>query len=285
MKVLILGGSRFVGPYIVDALLKGGHELTLFNRGKVQTKYGEGVKFVKGDRDKGFDVKGHFDAVIDNCAYTGAQTKSALTDLDFGFFLHFGTAAAYKRSGMFPLTEESPLGDWPAWGDYNKGKAECEAVLKESGVKYASIRPVYILGPKNYIDRENFIYSRIAKGTPLRIPGNGEAVIQFVFAKDVAAAITLLTTKRIAGAFNCAADGGITLNGLVDEMGKLVGKRPVVEHAPDRDGALWNDEEFPFGNENFFCKNDKLKGLGVEFTPLLEGLREDYKGYYKKLIA
>ncbi len=285
MKVLVIGGSRFVGPYIVDTLLKDGHEVTLFNRGRVQIKYGKGVRFVKGDRNKGFNIKEHFDAVIDNCAYTGDQTKSALDQLDFDFFLNFGTAASYRRTGMFPLTEESALGDWPAWGDYNKGKVECENVLKGSGVRYASIRPVYILGPKNYVDRESFIYSRLLKSTPLKIPGNGEAVVQFVFAKDVAASIVMLVTKKLSGAFNCAADDAITLNDLIEKMGEIVGKTPVVEHNLSTDGAKWNDDEFPFANENFFCRNDKLKALGIRFTPLLAGLREDYKNYYKKLAT
>lgn len=284
MNILVIGGSRFVGPYVVESLAKRGHTVTVFNRGKIKSRYGKGVKFVRGDRNTGLKLRGHFDVVIDTIAYEGSQTKKAIEELDFGFFLHFGTGAAYRKSETFPLSEESPLGRWPAWGDYNKGKVECERVLKSSGVKYASIRPVYILGPKNYVERESFIYSRIKKGRQLVLPGNGEAIVQFVFAKDVAASIVTLAEKKLTGAFNCSGNETLTLNGLVSEMGRIVGKKPLIRYNPKADGADWDEDEFPFANENFFCRNEKLKALGIKFTPLIAGLKSDYNRYYKKAI-
>ncbi|MBI4162212.1 MAG: NAD-dependent epimerase/dehydratase family protein [Candidatus Aenigmarchaeota archaeon] len=283
MDMLVIGGSRFVGPIIVEKLLAKNHKITVFNRGKIQDKYKK-VEFIKGDRNKGFDTDRHFDVVIDTCAYTGQQTKSAIDSLDFDFFMNFGTAASYKKSEIFPLTEDSPIGDWPVWGDYNKGKVECENVLEKSGISFATIRPVYILGPKNYCDRENFICSRIKNNKPLTLPGNGQALVQFVFAKDVAESIVLLVEKRLEGNFNCAGNETITLKGLVHEMGKIVGKEPVIKFNASADGENHKESEFPFANENFFCTNNKLKRIGIKFTPLAKGLKEDYESYYKKLI-
>lgn len=282
MDILVIGGSRFVGPLLVKRLLKKRHRITLFNRGLVQSRYGKKVKFIQGDRDEGFHIRDSFDAIIDMCAYSGAQTRAAIEGLDADFFVHIGTAAAYRKAEMFPLTEDSRLGEWPLWGDYNAGKVECEDVLRESGIRYASIRPVYILGPKNYADRERFIYSRLKSGMPLIIPGNGEALIQFVFARDVADSIALIAEKKAKGAFNCAGDEIISLKGLVGEMAKIAGRTPSFRFNPERDGDRFEEAEFPFANENLIVSNSKIKKLGVKFTPLQKGLKEDFVKYYSK---
>lgn len=284
MNILIIGGSRFVGPHVISLLLKNKHKLTVFNRGTVDFKYPKDVRFIKGNRGNGFGLNEKFDVVIDMCAYIGSQTRLAIKDLTFDYFLNFGTVASYQKTEIFPLTEKSPIGDWPSFGDYNKGKVECERVLAKSGIKYGTIRPVYILGPKNYCDRENFIYSRIMKETPLTLPGNGLGLAQFVFVDEVALAIVTLVEGRIQGAFNIAGNEEITLTGLVEEMGKIVGKKPIINFNPNAIGSNFKEEEFPFDNENLIASNDKIKKLGIEFIPLIEGLRKDYKSFYKATI-
>lgn len=285
MNVLIIGGSRFVGPYIINKLLNERHKVTVFNRGRIQSKYPKELIFIKGDRDMGFKIDDHFDVVIDTCAYTGVQTEKAIKQLKFDFFINFGTAASYKKTEIFPLREESSLGDWPVFGDYNKGKVECEKVLINSKIEFATIRPVYILGPHNYVDRENFIYSRIKKNIPITLQGDGQAIIQFVFAKDVAESIVLLAEKKVSGAFNCACNESITLKGLVKEMAKIMNLKEMLKFNQNTDGVEFNEKEFPFANESFFCSNKKLKNLGIKFTPLLSGLKEDYESYYKNNLV
>jgi len=105
MKILIIGGSRFVGPYVIDLLLKHNHFLTVVNRGQISSAYNKKIKFIQKDRDKNLSIPGKFDAVIDTCAYTGQQIKKAIKELKFSYFLNFGTVAAYKKSEIFPLTE------------------------------------------------------------------------------------------------------------------------------------------------------------------------------------
>ncbi len=284
MKILIIGGSRFVGPFVVKLLLKNRHNLTIFNRGTIKTKYPARVRYIQGDRDKGFGIKERFDVVIDMCAYTGKQTERALKELRFDYFLDFSTIAAYEKTELFPITEDYPIGNWPSWGEYNKGKAQCEMVLAKSNIKYASIRPTYILGPKNYCDRENFIYSRIKKNLPLILPGNGLGVVQFVFVDEVAQVIANLAEKKITGNYNVVGDQAITLYGLVQEMAKIVNKKPIIKFNPKAIGDNYKEEEFPFDNENFIASNAKIKKLGFKFKPLVEGLRKDYNSFYRKTI-
>lgn len=285
MKVLIIGGSRFVGPILVSQLLNSGHEVTVFNRGQVKNSYPENVRYIQGDRNDGFNIKDHFDVVVDMCAYDGAQTQMALEQLSCDLFVHFGSVASYKKSEVFPLTEESETGYWPFMGDYSKGKVECEQVLAASGRKYATIRPDYILGANNYVDRENFIYSHIFSDKELVIPGNGQALCQFVFAQDVAAIIVLIIEKQLTGAFNCSGDEIITLKGLVELMSGLVGKEPVIRYNASADGENHNEDEFPFANENMISSNKKLKNLGFKFTSLSKGLKADFDSYYRKLLV
>ena len=283
-KVLVIGGSRFVGPALIKKLSAGNFDITVFNRGLINSDYPAGVRFMKGNRNTGFNIPEHFDTVIDMCAYTGAHTKRALEELRFDFFVHMSTAAVYKKTEIFPLTEESPIGAWPLWGDYNKGKVECERILTASKIKFAVIRPVYILGPNNYCDRERFIYSRIKNNAPILLPGNGEALIQFVFAEDVARSIALIAEKDAAGVFNCAGDDVITLKGLVEEMRQIMRLKPKLQYNPKTDGDQFAISEFPFANQNLICDNTKLKDSGVTFKALTKGLAEDYHEYYESKI-
>lgn len=281
MQVLIIGGSRFLGPRLTKQLIDNGHRVTVFNRGRLQKSYAEGIRFIMGDRNEGFGIREKFDAVIDTCAYYGYQTERALNELKFDFFVHLSTAAAYKKSELFPLVEDSPLGGWPLWGDYNRGKVECELELGKKGVAYASLRPVYILGGGNYVDRERFIYSRLKENQPVVLPGNGHALMQFVHAEDVARALVFIAENKHSGAFNCSADETITAVGLVREMARIMGENPIIQYNPHTDGPRWNDREFPFANENFIVSNEKIKKIGITFSSLLKFLRKDYEDYYR----
>jgi len=86
------------------------------------------------------------------------------------------------------------------------------------------------------------------------------------------------------GAYNCAGDAMITLQGLVEQMGKIMGEKPKLKFNLNTDGDKFNESEFPFANENFICSNSKIKKMGIKFMPLVEGLEQDYFNYYKDKI-
>lgn len=284
MNILIIGGSRFIGPLLIEELLLKKHNITVFNRGRIRQDYGDRVKFVKGDRNDGFNIDERFDTVIDLCAYSLTHVEKVYSDLFFDHYVHIGTAASYKKTDTFPLTEDvSKIGPWPLWGDYNKGKVECENFLSKKE-NVTILRPVYILGKKNSVERESFIYSSLKNQKPLVLPGDGNAVIQFVFVQDVVRIIGIVAQRKVFGAFNCSGDETITLNELVESMGKISGQKPIIEHNPAADGENFKENEFPFANENFFCSNGKIKNLGVSFTPLLEGLEDDFINHYNDSI-
>jgi UDP-glucose 4-epimerase len=282
-KILIIGGTRFVGPYLVNQLLKDNSDLTIFNRGNFATEY-PSVKFIKGDRNDGFtSLKGqHFDVVFDTCAYNGVQTQQVLDQINFDFLVHFGTMASYAEAHIFPIKETSPIGIWPTMGDYGKGKAECETVLASSGKKYASLRPTYVLGPNNYCDRENFIYNKLVKSEVIKMPGYGTCLNQFVFANEVASCLYLLGKNKIEGEYNCGGDEYISLLDLVKEMAKISGTESKIEFDMAHDGSNQDESLFPFSNENFLIDNQLIKKtLNITFESLIPRLKKDWEEYYK----
>jgi nucleoside-diphosphate-sugar epimerase len=277
--ILIIGGTRFLGPYVVERLLAKGHRVSLFHAGKHACP--TGVTCLHGDRNHGFgDIKEQFDVVVDMCAYTEKHIQDAVAQLSFRKFVFVSTAAVYKKNNDL-LTEDSPLGDWSLWGEYNQGKVACEKALEASGVYHAIIRPVYILGAGNYLNREQYIYEHLVHQKPLVLPGDGKALVQFAFVQDTADAIALLVESDARGAYNCASDMQISLNDLVAEMANIVGVPAKMKYNPQADGDQFCEEEFPFANEQLVCSNEKLKNLGIAFTPLLDGLTADYHSYYK----
>lgn len=283
MDILIIGGTRFIGPVLVEDLLKRGHRVSLFNRGNNPRVFSKPVTEYRGDREQGFEIHKKFDAIIDLCAYDGKQSERALTELQCDYFLHISTAAAYATPSVFPLREEYPIGLWPQWGTYNVNKVQAEKAVLNSTVPHAILRPVFILGKHNHPNREQFLYSRLKSQVPICIPGNGEAVVQFVFVQDVARALTILVENTITGIFNCSGDEAVTLNTLVTAMAKIVGISPSITYNQSADKENFIETEFPFSNTNFFCDSSKLKALGVSFTPFFDGLKHDYETYYKNL--
>ena len=285
MKILVIGGTRFIGPPLVRDLFLRGHATTVLNRGTRPVSFPHGVNSVVGDRTRKISLPGHFDVVIDTCAYKPEDISRVFEGIHSDHYLHVGTAASYRKTHLFPLTEESPIGEWPFWGSYGVGKAACEEYLMQSGRRYGVIRPVYILGKNNPVPRESFIYAALRRGDTIRVPGNGLALVQFVFVEDVVSSIVRMAETQATGAYNCCGPDVVTLRGLVGEMASIAGVEPDMEDNPATDGTHHDVKEFPFGNEHFFCSNRKLTMLGVEFTPLIEGLRRDYDEFYKNMTS
>lgn len=286
MKILCLGGSRFLGPVLVNRLLQRGHEVTVVNRGTRQVTYNGFVKYIQTDRNEKFPHLGSYDVVIDTCAHKPSNLENFLKKVEHELFIFISTVGVYKKTGIFPLNETySPLGGWPVFGEYNQGKVACEEFLVQSKIKYASVRPVYILGPRSHLARESFIYKRLVRGLPIVLPGNGQAVIQFVFVDEVAELIAQLIEGKTDGAYNCAGNECVTLQSLVEQMASISGTKPKLHFNPKADGLMHQTEEFPFANENIICDNEKAKNLGVKFRQFYDGLKQNFDKDYKILFS
>src|SRR5437667_1532467 len=136
MDVLVMGGTRFMGPAVVRELLQRGHLVTVFNRGSRTILWDGPVREVVGDRDRVEDLAqlrdAAFDAVIDLSAYQPEQTMNLLAILGrTPRLVHCSTGAVYAPQAVLPWPETTPYGPWSVWGAYARSKLECENVLHE----------------------------------------------------------------------------------------------------------------------------------------------------------
>lgn len=300
MRVLVLGGSRFLGRNLVRALINKGHDITIFNRGNYpDSRIPKGVKIVHGDRSNKLHLerlgRSRFDTIFDTSGYFPEQISLAVDRFqgNCDHYVYCSSAVVYAEPVTFPLREENLLGSWPVWGEYGENKRACEEVIwnarKKTGFPVSTIRPVYILGPDNYLNRESFILERLLSNSRIIIPGSGTALIQFIFVDEVAHILMTMmenVDRTIGKSFNCCGDEFVTLNGFVSLFAKVSDSVPLLVHTElDQFGIpsvpYEAEDVFPFSNTSIVCSNERLKqGLGYNhFLSLEEGLRNLYAWY------
>ncbi|RKP56842.1 NAD-dependent epimerase/dehydratase family protein [Cohnella endophytica] len=250
MKILILGGTAFLGHHLVHSALKAGHEVTIFNRGRTQTDSGQpfpGVEKLTGDRDGNLDsLKGkRWDAVIDTSAYVPriARDSARLLADAVDRYVFISTISVYENFLEPGRDEGSPVGklEDPASEDvganYGPLKAACEqAVEEEIPGRALMIRPGLIVGPQDPTDRFTYWPARISKGGTVLAPGKPEAIVQFIDVRDLADWIIRMTEQRRTGVYN--ATGPATPMSMFDFLDACV-------NTIGSDARLqWVDDEF-----------------------------------------
>ena len=229
MKILVMGGTRFVGRPLVELLQEAGHALTLFTRGRQPLP--QGVEHLVGDRaEEGglAPLEGRrFDVIVDSSGRSQEDSRRVVerTGPPSHRFVYVSSAGVYADSEVWPLDEESPTD--PA--SRHAGKEETEAWLRAEGIPFTSFRPTYIVGPGNYNPIEAWFFDRIAHGRPVPLPGDGSTITQLGHVADLAAAMARCleveaATNRI---YNCSGRQGVTFRGLVAAAARAAGVDPA----------------------------------------------------------
>lgn len=223
MRILILGGTGFLGPHFVEAARARGHTLTLFNRGKSNPDRFAGDAFadieqLHGDRRQDLSALGHsrrWDAVLDTSAYLPAdvaRSASLLADR-VGQYLIVSSISVYADNATSGATEDAPLAtlDDPGVSEvtgatYGGLKALCEheAVSALPG-RATVVRPGLIVGPGDTTDRFTYWPARALRGGEILAPGTPDDPVQFIDVRDLADFMLHLLETRTVGIFN--ADG------------------------------------------------------------------------------
>jgi 2'-hydroxyisoflavone reductase len=225
VKLLVLGGTGFLGRHIVEAVLAGGHELTLFNRGRTNPELFSEVEKLVGDRDGDLaPLHGRqWDAVIDVPARVPRHVQRATETLaaEVEHYTFVSSISVYSDFSRTGIDESAPLRDYePTMGDedmetYGPRKAECERVVAKAFPAGALIvRPGLIVGPHDPTDRFTYWPVRLARGGEILAPGPPERQVQFVDARDLAPWIVRLVEERRTGVFN-ATNGGVPMGDLL----------------------------------------------------------------------
>jgi nucleoside-diphosphate-sugar epimerase len=241
MRVLIIGGTQFIGRQTVDRLLQRGHDVTVLHRHD-HHDLGPGVSNLQGDRG---DVRaieqaignGRFEAVFD-FVYDWAngtpaeQVIAAAQACEPGLrrYVFMSSIAAYGPG--LEHREDEPLVPADAPNLYAAQKAASERALfrmhAESGFPVTTFRPPFVHGPRQPFYREQFFWDRLRDGRPIVLPDGGDSPIQWVFVSDLATAcVRALEVDEAAGhAFNLAHVEPLTQRRFIELLARIAGVTP-----------------------------------------------------------
>ena len=261
MKLLIIGGTRFVGRYLVRAARERGHEVTLFNRGKHSSE--SQVETIQGDRHIDIaKLRGRrWDAVVDTCGMLPNAVRAAAETLSNSVerYVFISSQNVYADVSVPGVDETSALrtltsaeldeacaidrSGEPSYGKLYGGlKALCEQAAEEvMPNRVLTIRPGLIVGPYDYTDRFTYWVARIARGGEVLAPGSPDRFIQFIDVRDLAEWVVHMIEHKETGAYNAhGTPKTLTMKDLLDEC-KTVSQSDA--------SFTWADEEFLLQNE------------------------------------
>ncbi|MFI6833618.1 NAD-dependent epimerase/dehydratase family protein [Kribbella sp. NPDC050241] len=280
MRVLVLGGTRFIGRAIVDALLPR-HEVTVLNRGH-QPLWDERIVQLLADRGELGELASAltepFDCVVDVSGTEPAYVRNVLYVLDKTPYVFVSSAAVYERAKMRPpFGEDDPGGGDPIWGGYGEAKAACEQTLRHTlGDEVTILRPPYVYGPRNNEQREQFLWARILDRQPVFVPGDGSTTIQFCHVDALSRAVVAVCDGELmAGTYNVGESRTYTFSDYLRLLGTVAGVEPVLCEVTNK--SVPARSYFPFRPADLTLQVGKLAATGVvPDIPLADGLAETF---------
>lgn len=285
MRILMLGGTYFIGLSIARRL-RGKGRVTMVNRGSKPVGL-PGIELVKCDRKdtKGLAraLQGDYDVVVDVSAYEPADIRSVLNALESPprKYIFISSAAVYNRElAPLPFEEQAPAGGDAIWGDYGRLKHECEQLLAETLPSQLYIlRPPYVYGPHNYLDREQFLWARLLERQPIFVPGDGGTRTHFCFVEDIADVVEQFIDRSDLepGAYNIGEDRFYTFTEYISLLSEVSGTTPIIRHVHDE--SIQARSYFPFRNHDLILNVNKITAKGYRPTTLRDGMERTYEWF------
>lgn len=305
-KVLVLGGTNFLGPAIVKSLLRGGHSVTLFNRGITNPHLFPNLKKVKGDREKGIpgysNLRNHnedWDIVIDVWPQNPHFVKDAIQIVKnrTTHYIFISSIAVYNNYVSIGMDESSPRRKGSKYepGNYNLNKVLCEKVVEENFPNHFTIlRPGAIVGDRDSGPFGTYVLNRLMDRTEILAPDANDPV-QFIDAKDIGNFVNKCVEHNNKGHFN--------LVGPASKMGYKEMIAIAKETLKSSVKILWMDVEFlitemklePFMQIPFWIpvesdpepgfhqiSNEKAIKAGLTYTDYWETVKISYDSFKEK---
>ncbi|MDQ3707359.1 MAG: SDR family oxidoreductase [Chloroflexota bacterium] len=297
-KLLIIGGTRFLGYFVTQTALERGHEVTLFNRGKSAPEAYPQVEHIRGDRDADIDLLAgrQWDSVVDTSGYFPRIVgKSAqLLAGSVPHYVFVSSISAYAEPLLGGADEDAPrqtLEDptvEEVRGDtYGGLKALCEQVVREAYPGGALVvRPTLIVGPRDPTDRFSYWVRRIAQGGEVLAPAEPDRPVQLIDARDLAAWIVSMAENQATGVFNGAGPATpLTMGEFLETARKAldsdarftwVDERFLLERdvAPWMELPVWVPEEIIALHR---VRNDRALAAGLSIRPLEDTVRATHQ--------
>lgn len=304
LRVLILGGTGFIGPHTVAYAVARGHQVTVFNRGRTQADLPDGVEQLTGDRNLGQveALRGReWDAVLDNPTHLPFWVRDVGQVLQgrVGRYLFISTLSAYAAQGQTRIHEDTPLMSFDGdplgmtperyaevgGGLYGPMKAASEAESRTwFGEDAVIVRPGLIVGPLDGTDRFTYWPVRLARGGDILAPGTGNDPVQVIDVRDLAEWTVRLVEDGTRGTFN--AVGPRSRLSMAEQLhgirATLSGDLDLRIHwAPaellQQEGVrVWSEMPTWFGPDAVLSKaeNKRAVAAGLTFRPLAQTTRD-----------
>jgi 2'-hydroxyisoflavone reductase len=293
MRILIIGGTRFVGRHITEAALAAGHEISLIHRGKTGPDLFPEAEHLLADRDADLSIlrDRHWDATIDVSAYLPSQVTRLAGALSTGQYVFVSTTSVYVPETP-NFTEDAPLAefDGPVTEEvtgttYGPLKVLCERAATDAfGPETLIVRPTYVIGPYDYTGRFTYWVNRIARGGEVLAPGNPDDLIQVIDGRDMASWIIAMIEKAGSGTFHAVSPAppfsfGDMLEAIVAEVGPpgttltWVGQDFLLAEGEDgRSLPLWSQGENTSADNS--ANPAAAHAAGLSPRPLGQSIRE-----------
>jgi len=291
MKLLILGGTRFLGRNLVEIALAQGHEITLYNRGKTNPDLFPQVEHLRGDRDSNLKpLQGRkWDAVVDTCGYVPRIVKESAELLadsveHYTFISSLNAYADFTKPGIDEdsalATIEDKTVEEVTNETYGPLKVLCEQTAEETMPgRLLVLRCGLIVGPHDPSDRFTYWPVRINLGGEVLAPSPPQQQTQFIDVRDLVEFILLMAEKKQTGIYNTVGpDFRLTMQQLLEECNKVTGNKAKL---------IWVSEEFLIEKETYLpvwvpkewigissVNCDKAISAGLSFRPLTDTIRD-----------
>ena len=252
MKLLILGGTVFLGRHLVEAALAAGHEVTLFNRGQHGAQLFPQVEKLRGDRDGGLAALAgrRWDAAIDTCGYVPRLVRASAELLagNVGHYTFISSISVYRDVDQAPVDESSPVGvladervEEITGETYGPLKALCEQAAEAAMPgRVLHVRPGLIVGPYDPTDRFTYWVWRAALGGAALAPGRPQRRVELIDGRDLAAWIVRMSAAQRSGVYNATGPNHELTMGETLEICRQ---------------ASGSDARFPWVDEAFLLAN------------------------------
>ncbi len=311
MKILIIGGTRFLGYHIAKRLIHDEHDVFLFNRCRTPDDFGTRVERICGERqdhdsfNKALkDIA--FDVVIDMIAYNAEDSETAVKTFRdrIEHYIHISTGAVYLVTQDYPcpLREEDfnrPLYPRPEtnneWWVYGYNKRKCEDILQEAHRKHGFPMTVFrlpiVIGERDYTLRAYSYFLRLMDKKPQILPDSGMTAQTFIYQGDIVNAIAsnLQNALSIGEAYNLAQDEIVTLRGFILKAAEILEIEAELVDIPTKilvKSSLGTSFSPFFGRRPFIMDTQKArKDLNFSSTEFDSWMRktvrwhiEEYRG-------
>jgi 2'-hydroxyisoflavone reductase len=298
MRILTLGGTRFVGRHIVEAARSAGHEVAVFSRGRTPLPWDD-VEHLLGDREAG-DLEAlrdrEWDACIDVSAYApeAAHASAELLSGQVAHYAFISTASVYVVDPAGGMDESTPVlpaaldeGDAEGAELYGARKVACELeVARAFPGRTLIIRPGIVAGPHDPTNRFTWWVERLARAGEVLGPGSPDAPVQLVDGRDLGAFTVAQTERLMTGVFNVcgppssfgelidACRTGTASNAEVTWVGEELLLAHDVE--PFTELPLWLPDD-PENRAFYSMSNARARAQGLELRHLADTARDTWE--------